>query len=117
VHDAGELVDDLRRELARRRQDERGGPGAAGIDDVGHRDAESERLARPGRRLDEHVVAVEHVRHDHRLDRERRLDAALGQCAGHGLGHAEVGEGGVQLGELLLAAAMGRPRSAVGRFD
>ena len=94
VHDAGQLVDDLRGQLARRREHEGRRPGAVGVDDVGHRHAEGERLARAGGRLDEHVVAVEHVGDDHRLDGERRLDAALGQRAGHGLGHAEIGEGG-----------------------
>ena len=92
VHDAGQLVDDLRGELTRRGEHQGGGPGALGVDQVGHRNAEGERLAGAGRRLDEHVVPFEHVGHDHRLDRERRLDAALGQHIGHSLGYAEIGE-------------------------
>ena len=94
VHHAGELVDDLRGELARRGEDQRLRPGAVGVEPVGHRHAEGERLARSGRRLDEDVVAVEDVGDDHRLDGERRLYAALGQRTGHSLGHAELGEGG-----------------------
>ena len=87
-----ELVDDLRGELARRGEDEGGRPGAVRVDEVGQRHAEGERLARAGGGLDEHVVAVEHVGDDERLDRERRVEAALGERAGDGLGHAEIGE-------------------------
>jgi hypothetical protein len=94
VHHAGELVDDLRRELAGRREDQRGRPGAVGVEAVGHRHAEGERLARAGRRLDEDVLAVEDVRDDHGLDGERRLDAALAQGLGHRTGYAEAGERG-----------------------
>jgi hypothetical protein len=84
LHHGRQLVDDLRRELTRRRKHERGGPGAAGIDDVGERHAEGERLARAGRRLDKYVRPVEHVGDDNRLDRERHLYAAPLECARNG---------------------------------
>ena len=50
------------------------GPGrrapVAGLDQVDHRDAEGERLAGAGRRLDQQVVAGERVADDHLLDGE-----------------------------------------------
>ncbi len=93
LHDAGELVDDLGGELAGRGEDEGGRPGGVRVDEVGQRHAEGERLARARGGLDQHVAAVEHVGDDERLDRERTVEAAPRECAGDGLGHAEIGEG------------------------
>ena len=47
--DVAKLVDDLGRELPRRREHERRGSRPAGVDRLDHRDAERERLARAGR--------------------------------------------------------------------
>ncbi len=92
--DAGErlgLLDDLRGELARRGEHERGG-AAARLDALDHRDRERERLARAGGGLGEHVAAGEHVADDEALDGERLVDAALGEGRDDGARHAEIGE-------------------------
>ena len=52
-------------------------------------------------------MAVEHVADHELLDGERPLDPARAQRAGHGLGHAEIGEGGL-LHMVLLAAGAER---------
>ena len=83
--DRVELVDDLARQLAGRRQDEGGEAACAGLDQVDQRDAEGERLARAGRRLDEQVVAGERVADDQLLDGERLGDVAASERAHHGL--------------------------------
>ena len=96
VAGAGEraqLLDDLARQLAGGGEDERRGAARGGVDAVDQRDAERERLARPGRRLGEHVAAGEHVGDDELLDGERLVDAALGERAHDGARHAEIGEG------------------------
>ena len=69
-----ELVDDLAGELPGRGEDEGLRPALARLDQVDERDAEGERLARAGRRLDEEVVARERIADDHLLDGERLLD-------------------------------------------
>ena len=75
--DRVELVDDLAGELAGRRQDEGRDGRAAGLDEIDERHAEGERLARPGRRLDEQVMAREGVLDDHLLDGKGFCDVAL----------------------------------------
>ena len=77
---------------------------AAGLERLDERDPERERLARAGRRFGEYVVALQRVGDDELLDGERALYVAGAQRAGHGLGHAEVGEGGLLHLVLLLAA-------------
>jgi hypothetical protein len=72
-----QVVDDLERELAGRGQDQARRAAVAGLDQLDHRQAEGERLARSGRGLDEHVAAVEHVADDELLDGERRGDPAF----------------------------------------
>ena len=72
-----QLVDDLQGELAGRGEDQRRRAAVVGLDALDQRDAEGERLARAGRRLDEHVVAVEDILDDELLDGERRGDSAL----------------------------------------
>ena len=94
VHHAGELVDDLRRELARRGEDSAGGQAPFGSSRSAIGTPKASVLPDPVGDFDEHVVAVEDVGDDQRLDGERRLDAALGQRTGHSLGHAETGKGG-----------------------
>ena len=87
-----QLVDDLQRELAGRGEDQRRRAAVVGLDQVDERDAEGERLARAGRRLDEDVVAVEDVVDDELLDRERRGDPALCERARNRTRDAEIGE-------------------------
>jgi hypothetical protein len=91
--DDARVLDDLDGELARRREHQRGGPRRVGRDALGERHGEGERLARAGRGLGEDVMAGERVGYDEPLDGERLGDAALGEGAAHGTGHAEVGEG------------------------
>ena len=93
VGDVPRLLDDLGRELAGRGEHERRGTQVGGLDAVDERHAEGERLARPGGRADEDVVAGEDVGDDEALDGERLGDAALGERARNGIGHAEIGEG------------------------
>ena len=92
VRDRAELVDDLLGELAGGREDEGRGAARLGLDALDHRDAEGERLARPGRRLDEDVLTCEDVRDAKSLHREWFCDAALGECAQDWARHAEIGE-------------------------
>ncbi len=76
-----QILDDLKRQLARGREHERGGPRVAVAQALDERHAEGKRLARAGGRLGEHVVAGEHVGNDHALHGERREDAAPGKLA------------------------------------
>jgi hypothetical protein len=92
VGDRAKLVDDLLGELAGRREDEGRRAARLGVDALDHRDAEGERLARPGRRLDEDVLTCEDVRDAKSLHRKRFFDAALGECAQDWARHAEIGE-------------------------
>ena len=94
--DAGDLLGDLRGELAGRHEDQRGVRRGVGLEAVDDRDAEGEGLARAGRRLHQHVAAGERVGHDAGLDRERLGDAAALERCAHGVGHAEIGEGGTR---------------------
>ena len=50
------------------------------------------------------LAAGEHVGDDEALDGERLFDAARGERAAHGIGHAEIGEGLLGQGKWLLAA-------------
>jgi hypothetical protein len=92
VRDRAELLDDLLGELAGRREDEGRGAARLGLDALDHRDAEGERLARSGRRLDEDVLTCEDVRDAKSLHRKWFFDAALGECAQDWARHAEIGE-------------------------
>jgi hypothetical protein len=62
------------------------------LDQVGQRHAEGERLARPGRRLDEYVMAGQDVFDDELLDGERRGYPALAKGALDRARYAEFGE-------------------------
>ena len=61
MRDRADVVDDLRRELARRRQHERGGSRTVGVRSLHDRDPERKRLARAGGRLCEHVATGQDV--------------------------------------------------------
>ncbi len=77
--DRREILGDLNRELPRRDEDERArAPVLLGraLDD---RNREREGLARPGRRLCEHIEARERVREDKRLNGERLVNRACGE--------------------------------------
>ena len=76
--DVVQLVHDLKRELAGRREAERRRAPGLGRDQVDERHPEGEGLARAGRRLDEHIVPVEHVGDHQFLYGERRGDPAFG---------------------------------------
>ena len=71
----------LDRELARRHEDEGGGPSVAGLHALDDRDRERERLAGARRCLGEHVVAGERRRDGAGLDLEGRLDSLGGEHA------------------------------------
>ena len=86
------LVDDLSGELARRREDERRRAPLRVGEPVDNRQAEGERLARAGRRLDEHVAPMQHVGYDEALDGEGLGDAPAGECVDNRSRHAEIGE-------------------------
>ncbi len=86
------LLDYLERELTRGSQDERRRLAVRALDQLDERHGEGERLARAGRRLDEHVAPIEDVRHDLRLDWERLRDAFRAKRAHHVLRYAELGE-------------------------
>jgi hypothetical protein len=92
LRDRAQLVDDLLGELAGGSEDERRGAARVGLDPLGHGDAEGERLARPGRRLDEDVLTCEDVRDAKSLHRKRFGNTALGECAQDWARHAEIGE-------------------------
>ena len=61
-----------------------------------HRQAEGERLARPGLRLAADVASGEGVGDGQRLDREGGRDALVGERLAERLGHAEGLEGQVR---------------------
>jgi hypothetical protein len=90
--DALHLVDDLRRELAGRGQDQRGRLGDGGIEPLHDRDRERERLAGSRGGFGEHVATGEHVWEHERLDRERLCDATAAEGGRDGVGYAEFGE-------------------------
>ena len=74
-----ELLGHLKRELACRREHERGRGRLAGRDELDDRQPEGERLPRAGWRLAEDVAALERVGDDERLDTKRLDDAAGGE--------------------------------------
>ena len=92
VCDLAEVVDDLRRELAGRREDECRGTRVLGADPLDQRDPERERLARARGRLRDHVAPGDRVADHGALNRERRGDAGSGKGADHGARHAEFSE-------------------------
>jgi hypothetical protein len=79
VGERPDLLDDLLGELAGRREDQRRGTALSGLDEVGDRRRERERLARARRRADEQVMPAERVAYDELLDRKRLLDALTGE--------------------------------------
>jgi hypothetical protein len=93
VGDRPGLLDDLRGELSRGGEDERGGAPVGRLEAVDDRHAEGERLARARRGAGEDVMAGEHVDDDALLDGEGLGDAAVCERAHHRCGHAEIGEG------------------------
>jgi hypothetical protein len=89
----GDLLGDLERELPGRHEHERLGCRAVDVDALDERHAESECLARAGRRLREDVAAGECVGQDERLDVERLDHAADRERLLDGRAHAERAEG------------------------
>jgi len=86
LHVAGnppEVFGHLRAELARGDEDERERLLRGGIDEVGDRDRERERLARAGRALGENVTAAQRLGNDEALDLERGVDTARGEQVAH----------------------------------
>jgi hypothetical protein len=83
AHDVAQLLDDLQRELAGGRQDERGGASRVGRDKIGHRDTEGQGLARARRGLGQDVATVQYVGDDQPLNGEGMLDAARCERARH----------------------------------
>ena len=71
VGDLAQIGGDLGGELAGRGEDQRGGARPVGGDSIDQRDAEGERLARPGGRAGEHVAPGEDITDDQALNRER----------------------------------------------
>ena len=104
--EGGELVDDLPRELPGGSEDESLRALVLRLDQVDKRDAEGERLARTGRRLDEEVVTRERVADDHLLYGERTGDRARGKGVDHLFRGAEIGKGSDVV--LLLSCDLGR---------
>ena len=86
------LVDDLLGQLPGGGEHEGRGAARLGADQVDHRHAEGERLARPRRRLDQHIPAFKDVCDCEPLNCERLCDAALGECAHDWARRAEIGE-------------------------
>jgi hypothetical protein len=93
LRDRLRLGDDLRRQLTRGCEHERGGRRVVASDAVRDRNRERERLARARRGLDEDVPPGQSVGKDPRLDREGLVYAARAKRADHLLGYAELGEG------------------------
>ena len=87
-----ELGRDLRRELARRHEDQRRRTRVGRVELLDDRNRESECLPRARRRLREHVAAVEQVGEDERLDSERRMDVTLGESLRDAGRHAQLVE-------------------------
>ena len=85
IGDRAQLLDDLGRQLPGGSEDQGRGVAGAGLEELDQRDAEGERLARAGRRLDEQVVAGERVADDHLLNGEGLGDVAASERAHHGL--------------------------------
>ena len=93
MRDPVRRVDDLRRQLTRRGEDQRCRATVGRLNAVDDRNHEGERLARPSRGFGEHVTPGQHVSDDEALDGERLSDASGIESAADGAGHAEVGEG------------------------
>ena len=71
--DVADLLDDLAGQLARGCEHQCRGALVGGLDEVDQRDAERERLARPGRGFHEHVVTGQRVGNHRRLDGKRTI--------------------------------------------
>ena len=78
------------------------------------RQAEGERLARPGLRAPEHVPAGERIGQRGRLDGEGIGDAGLGERVQQGSGQPELGERGDLAGRAVLADLAVPRRGALG---
>ena len=87
-----QFLDDLKRELASRREHQAGVGTGRLRDALDQREAEGERLAAAGRRLRKYVAACEHVRDDELLDRECGIDPAYCQCVREHRQDTEIGE-------------------------
>jgi hypothetical protein len=94
VGDGAQLLDDLARQLPGGGEDESPRVPCVGLDPLDQRNAEGERLARAGRRLDEQIVAGERVAQDQALDGERLGDVAARERADDRRGDAEIGKRG-----------------------
>jgi hypothetical protein len=90
--DVGQLPHDLQGELARGRQHQGGWALRLGRDPLHERNAEGERLARPGGRLHEHVPARERVRDYLLLYEKRGFHPAAPEGVADGRRDAEIGE-------------------------
>ncbi len=77
VRDTADVLDDLERQLAGRRQHERRRPRVGGLDPLDERDPERERLTGAGRGFGDHVPAGDRVADHGSLDCERAGDARL----------------------------------------
>jgi hypothetical protein len=87
------VFDDLAGELAGGGEDEGADSTRFGIEALDHRDAEGERLARPGGGLDQEVVSGERIADDQLLDRKRMGDVTARERMDHRLRDAEIGKG------------------------
>jgi hypothetical protein len=94
--EALELLVDLERELARRREDEgaRAGGGRAGGEPLDDRQEERGGLAGPGGGDADHVLPGERGRDGLRLDGRGGLEPGAGEGGERLLGELQVGEGG-----------------------
>ena len=92
VSDVAQVGGDLRGQLARRGEDQRGGAGPVGGDPVDERDPEGQGLARAGGGPGQDVAAVEDVRQNEGLHGEGFGDTVGGERAHDGVGHAKFGE-------------------------
>ena len=90
--DRADVFDDLTGELAGRGEDQGADAALLGREPLDHRDAEGERLAGAGRRLDEQVVPGERVADDQLLDGEGMGDVTARERTDHRLRDAEIGK-------------------------
>ena len=81
----GQVLGDLHRQLARRRQDDRLGVALAGVDALDQGDAEGGGLAGAGEGLGDDVFALEQRRDGLGLHGRGLLEAHVFQTAAHGL--------------------------------
>ena len=92
-----EVAGDLRRQLTRRREDQRGRPAFRRAADTSQdRHTERDRLAGAGGRAATDVAARDCIGNCEGLYLERLVDTSRRECADERLGHAELGECGKQ---------------------